>query len=181
MYSPYSYIPHKKGYFFVTDNKSKYFFYFLSDPELYRDFPKVKNYIFNFGFELMEGKLMPDKRISLTIRHIINNFFEKNPRSILTYTCESLDGKHHCRNRLFQKWYSEHSSNKVQYTKVDMKLVVSGNEIYNSALMRSDNKYEINATMAFLSICMEVNTGKPLDLKIKKNISKQIAKVKKKK
>ncbi|WP_417443587.1 DUF6169 family protein [Joostella sp.] len=46
-----------------------------------------------------------DELIGITIKQIILDFLHVKPKSLLHYVCESYDGKHYSRSRLFSNWF----------------------------------------------------------------------------
>lgn len=71
--------------------------------------------LYILDFSESEGNKSPkDHRISATIVKIIDDFFIKNPRTIIHYVCDSTDGSHKSRSRLFSMWHTDYGRNKIQ-------------------------------------------------------------------
>lgn len=73
-----------------------------------------KVYSFAFAHSQEEQLLgqIADPRIKVTIVSIVQEFFQKNPNDVLFYTCDSTDGKHAFRKRLFDRWFiASHGTN----------------------------------------------------------------------
>lgn len=79
-----------------------------------------------------------DRKLRATILLIFENFFE-NKNRVAVYICDSMDGKQHIRNRLFQMWFNSYSR-KENYTLKTLTVDFDGISYYSALLIRKDNE-----------------------------------------
>ncbi len=98
-------------YQFITDNRIVYTVYFKIDEySNYVDqYPLLLQQGYAFGFRRQKPEVglrnVDDKIVFSTICKIISDFFgDKGEETVLLYHCDTSDGKHHSRNRLFNYW-----------------------------------------------------------------------------
>jgi hypothetical protein len=107
---PYKIHPCPDGFYFITKSKIKYKVIFFTTNDLWDTHPEIKKLIFDFSFSPTKETAKPDIRVSITIIIILKKFFKRYPNHIITYVCDSSDGKELSRFKLFHKWYDENSS-----------------------------------------------------------------------
>lgn len=100
--------------------------------------------------------MISDKKVSETISHALLRFFA-NEQNILTFTCESIDGKHKSRHKLFHKWFCEY--NTIGLIKYDYVVTTQEMEIYNSVMFLESHPHKEKIIRAFQKVCMEINIG----------------------
>ena len=97
-------------YSFVTKHGITYHAYFL-DCSFYH--PALTD-VYTFNIEPEENVPHPiDRRIALTIRHILRQFFNNNENAMIM-VCDSLDGKELKRARLFSRWFMQYNDGNIQ-------------------------------------------------------------------
>ncbi|MCH4895967.1 hypothetical protein E0494_04555 [Marinilabiliaceae bacterium JC040] len=118
-------------YEFTTDNKVKYKVTFM---EYGGDF-------YHFAFDRVDGytNSTKDEKIKNTIIYAIKTFLLKREEAIVII-CESLDGKHFARFRLFNWWFNS-IEDKEQYSKKDFNEYYDDTKIhvYASCFIRRNN------------------------------------------
>ena len=99
MLHPYDFLKQDDAnYYFETDNGLKYHAYFIEMPSI--------SSLYSFSFEKESGDSYHDTRVRDTIISIMTDFFQSD-YPILGYTCDTSDGKHKARQRLFRMWYNK--------------------------------------------------------------------------
>lgn len=89
-----------------------------------------------------------DNSISLTIANIFIDFFQEKEK-VVTYICDTADGKEVARFRKFNIWFNRFNTNffiKVDKSFYDLKLDTT---YYNSLIIRQDNPYKDEVIEAF--------------------------------
>ena len=77
-------------------------------------------YLSILDFSELEGRKSPkDDKISATIIQIIDDYFNQNPETIIHYVCDSTDGYHRSRSRLFSMWFKNYDRNKINKLKIE--------------------------------------------------------------
>lgn len=77
-----------------------------------------------------------DRNIGMTVSEILNRFFDKNPKAILSYICDNLDKKGIKRQKSFEKWFS---INNRDPKKALIKFEIT-NVIYSGAILLNSNR-----------------------------------------
>ena len=81
---------------------------------------------------------LKDTKLKETIFAVFENFFEYKSR-VAIYICDSMDGKQHIRNRLFQIWFDSYSK-KDNYTLKTVSIYFEGTPYYSALLIHKDNE-----------------------------------------
>lgn len=118
MFEPYLVtVENGSTFSFVTQHSVQYQAYFLGVPTPAA--PELEGLIFTFSFvadyEACSMQPPPDYRIKATIRQIIRDFLAKDVTRVLTFTCDSEDGKHRKRQMAFERWHEEEDPQKQYY------------------------------------------------------------------
>lgn len=84
----------------------------------------------------------------LTIANIFNDFFREKEK-VVTYICDTADGKELARFRKFNIWFTKFNTN--FFLKIDKSFYDSKQHItyYNSLIIRQDNPYKDEIIEAF--------------------------------
>lgn len=61
-------------------------------------------YAVDFG-RIGDAKKPNDGLIEYTIKQVILDFFSMEPKCLIHYVCNSMDGRHRSRSRLFSNWF----------------------------------------------------------------------------
>jgi Family of unknown function (DUF6169) len=151
MQQPYNYIIRNNEYIFVTDygiqysieieDGSSYFFSFkpyLSVYELSIDIANVEQVIF----------APYDRRVELTILAILKTFFQDHSNSII-YVCDSIDRRHHARNRKFDSWFQRNNDGTLE--KYDVEFSTENMEILASLIVHVNNPFKDELVQLFLA------------------------------
>ncbi|NDV69257.1 DUF6169 family protein [Dysgonomonas sp. 25] len=124
-------------YIFTTRSGIKYIAYFICCD--YYNPALTHTYMFNFEHEGTEILKNHDPFVKHTIIYILEAFFRNNKQSMI-YVCDSSDGRHSGRKKLFDKWYKEyqcHPNNKILKKDIAQK----GNyyDMYASLFIHADH------------------------------------------
>ena len=127
-------------YKFQTDKGIVYSCTFFTDESAKDLGVDVKNTITHFSFFPVDRdvKTTHDRKVHLTIVIILQDFFAKNPASILLYYCYDKDLKGDARNQLFTIWHKQYNDSP---RKSLFNLSVKG--VINISLMLLENHPEI--------------------------------------
>ncbi|MCU0467127.1 MAG: DUF6169 family protein [Arcicella sp.] len=89
-----------------------------------------------------------DASFSLTIATIFNDFF-RDKEKVVTYICNTADGKELARFRKFNIWFNKFNTN--FFLKIDKSFYDSRHNTtyYNSLIIRQDNPFKIEIIEAF--------------------------------
>ena len=69
-------------------------------------------YLYSVDFGEVNGFKKPkDELIGVTIKYIISNFLNNKKFALLHYVCDSSDGRHYGRSRLFSTWFDVFKEN----------------------------------------------------------------------
>ncbi len=69
---------------------------------------------YEVDLDIIEGRsIYLDDKIRLTVVQIIQDFIDKNTDTIITYVCDTGDGKQLKRHKKFTRWYTGHKSNNL--------------------------------------------------------------------
>ncbi|MDI1321421.1 MAG: DUF6169 family protein [Algoriphagus sp.] len=136
--SPYSITFNEGLYHFTTSQGRSYTCVFT---EVNRFLPPlftvqdIEVYYFDFFFTgpKQHIKWPNDDRIAITIKTLLNDFFQ--PNRVLIYVCDSSDGKGRYRNKVFKNWFK---SVEVRYKCNHIEIDVAGMEPIYGAVIRSN-------------------------------------------
>ena len=101
--------------------------------------------VFDFSFfpdSPPAGHAPEDSRIAATLFHLVRRFFETRPEHILLFICESSDGKHFARQRLFTKWRLE-NDRAGDFKQLSIEIAISEPAIVGGLLFRKDHPLRI--------------------------------------
>jgi Family of unknown function (DUF6169) len=89
-----------------------------------------------------------DISFSLTVASIFNDFF-KDKENVVTYICDTADGKELARFRKFSIWFNKFNTD--LFLKIDKSFwdVKQNTTYYNSLIIRQDNPYKEEIIEAF--------------------------------
>lgn len=105
-------------------------------------------YIIEIRYNLTNTTPPLDHSLSLTIASIFNDFF-RDKEKVVTYICDTADGKELARFRKFNIWFNKFNTD--FFLKVDKSFYDSKQHItyYNSLIIRQDNPYKEEIIEAF--------------------------------
>ena len=123
---------------FITDHAVTYSARFLEMP-LPADV-QLAGLVFDFSFfpDSASAVSSDDGRIAATLFHLIRQFFEASREHILLFICESGDGKHFARQRLFSKWRLA-SDQTGEFQQLPIEITVAEPAIVGGLLFRQDH------------------------------------------
>lgn len=132
VYSPYAVWFDDDVYYFKTDFDILYAVSFDEEGIF------VEDAAYWFNLSNMTHKKSPgDKKIGITIKSLINGFFDANP-NILLYMCDTANGQQAERNRLFKRWFK--SFNNAGLFKIKSAVVKDeGVDNYVSIIVQQSN------------------------------------------
>ena len=125
---------------FVTDNDIIY------DVEFKLDHYHLGDFYFQKMFSLSiipitdSLKYPLDKKLENTIIFICQQFLQ-SPDRILTFTCESLDGKQIARWRKFTYWFDKHNTTHI---KKDILIEMDDTKMYAAIVYHKDCSFRTN-------------------------------------
>jgi hypothetical protein len=101
---------------FQTNSGVKYLVYFSPSPDFFSDYPEFAEDAMTFGVavENPEEILLADPKVGDTVRLVVANFFEQNPKGVLLYSIDNRDKKHLARRRVFDRWYDQEKHRMVE-------------------------------------------------------------------
>jgi hypothetical protein len=103
--------------------------------------------------KLLTGNGLRDSNISLTVESIVAHFFIVKNR-ILAYSCDSDDGRHFARARMFNIWF-EKSELEIDLIKCDYEIV--GETVYKTSfIFHKDNDLGVENIVATLNELRDV-------------------------
>lgn len=146
---PYNTTTHKEGFYaFTTDLGLEYSCVFNSGKKSLHPILRVYDIeVFMFDFfhssQSIKGrKTGTDERVAVTIKHLLADFFARNPNGVIAFTCDFTDNRGKCRDIVFKKWYTSTGSS---YYCQNIEIVMDGiDTIYGAVITRSDfQNYEI--------------------------------------
>lgn len=107
---PYDLTQNGSCYDFVTISGRQYSISLLEQTS--RMVPYCRHPILFYELALIrvDGKikLITDNNISHTVADFITRLLQVKPESVIIANTDGSDGKHHCRERLFNRWVSEY-------------------------------------------------------------------------
>lgn len=122
----------KHSYHFTTSGGARYEVFFQQFNDLFIGTDIEGADIFSVSVnKVMPGDGKRDHEISVTVDHIVDHFFKIKNR-ILLYTCDSTDGRHLTREKLFNSWYSKSNLNQ-RLKKLDSSL--EGDVVIKSSIL----------------------------------------------
>ena len=148
MLSPYNLEETEEGYCFVTDFGNIYLLTFTNYPLLNDglDFS-----VLSFSIDIVErNSTNSDNRIEITVCSAINRFFDENDYAII-FMLDNMDGKHHARKRLFDKWHGRSNNNGI--SKENFSFTTDGIEIITSLLIKDTNPFVEKIKNEFKDLC----------------------------
>jgi hypothetical protein len=123
---PYNYSEVRQSghinYRFTTDRHISYLVYFTDAGAYFPEHPEFNQEIVTFGFgpvtPIFKGYFVSesgesliinriDTRVKDTLFQILLDTIAAYPQKAIFIMCDTMDGKHPCRNNLFNKWFSE--------------------------------------------------------------------------
>jgi hypothetical protein len=146
------------SYFFATDSKIVYQIKF-------RDTAYIFDGYLNFDISAFEmiiqveanptGKNPPlDIKIPSTIASIFKDFFDRIPKQVVIYICDSSDARQAARKRKFDQWIEAFKGE--EFAKVNSKIEdLDGRIYYNALLIRRDNPQYDEIIKAFIKLAEE--------------------------
>ena len=133
-------------YSFTTRHGITYHAYFL-DYSCYH--PAFAN-VYTLNIEPEEDTPHPiDKRIALTIIHILRQFFSRNENAMIMI-CDNLDGKEQKREMLFSRWFMQYNDGSI--CKYDASSATDGYMLYVSLYIHRDNPNARQLVNAFYDL-----------------------------
>lgn len=122
---------------FTTDHTIEYSARFLEMP-LPADV-QLAGLVFDFSF-FPDGPTVgsADARTAATLFYLIRRFFETQRTYILLYICESNDGKHFARQRLFTRWQLA-ADPTGEFQQLPIEITASDPAIVGGLLFRQDH------------------------------------------
>ena len=97
--------------------------------------------VIDFDFEpynpLPGRRLKQDKRISDTIIELLSAFFAKDKTSVITFVCDSSDGRGLERQTLFTDWH-QNAEDAISFIPITINLESDGSSAYGGVLTRND-------------------------------------------
>ena len=137
MPEPYQLTATEGVFRFVTDHAVGYSVRFLEMP-LPADV-QLAGLVFDFSFFPAGPPVGPDDaRVAATLFYLIRRFFGTRREHVLPYICESNDGKHLARQRLFARWHlvNDHAG---QFRQLPIELPNSEPAVVGGLLFRHDH------------------------------------------
>jgi hypothetical protein len=114
-------IDNPNSYLFVTDHLIVYQVYFKYSPNYFFKDSTYSHYVYEFVIAVLENptESLPifDKKTSITIANIFEEFCQNVQEAIIVYICDSSDGRQMIRHRKFNAWFNEYNIDK--FTKQD--------------------------------------------------------------
>ncbi len=145
---PYSFrIDGDMHYVFTTEADIVYHAYFINFRMYAPQFDDV--YMFNIEPEGDTTNLPLDIRISHTIVRILSLFFANHQNSMIM-VCDSIDGREHKRNLLFDRWYRHYAT--VDIAKYDASAETADYMLYVSLFVHKDNSRKSEIVSAFYEL-----------------------------
>ena len=90
-----------------------------------------------------------DRRIALTIIHILQQFFRHNENAMIMI-CDNLDGKEKKREMLFSRWFMQYNDGNIQ--KYDASSATDDYMLYVSLYIHRDNPNARQLVAAFYDL-----------------------------
>lgn len=90
-----------------------------------------------------------DKRIALTVIHILRQFFSRNENAMIM-VCDNLDGKEQKREMLFARWFMQYNDGSIR--KYDASSATDDYVLYVSLFMHRDNPNARQLVNAFYDL-----------------------------
>jgi Family of unknown function (DUF6169) len=125
---------------FLTDYQIRYTAEFRDAAHHFDDDLLKSAGVAEFSFGPDEGYAPGpfDHRVELTLIYLIQTYFV-NSGDLLLYVCESLDGRHLARHRIFSRWFGRYTSE--DYDKIDFELTDAGTTILISVILPSQHPF----------------------------------------
>ena len=164
---------HERRYEFERSGTNRFHYFFRTVHQVeYKVVFKPASYVFGddkpyasllYEFSLLVQFAGPDSYrrddlIAPTVAFIFLDFYNNN-QNICLYICDSSDGKHHVRARMFNIWFRQY--NRGAFSKFDSYLVdTNGDTIPVSIILSSDNAYWEEINVAFSRLIKGYNDQK---------------------
>ena len=133
-------------YSFMTRHGIVYHAYFLD----YSGYHPAFTNVYTFNIEPEKDTPHPiDKRIALTIIHLLRQFFSRNENAMIMI-CDTLDGKELKRKMLFSRWFMQYNDGNIQ--KYDASSASDGYILYVSLYIHRDNPHSRQLISAFYDL-----------------------------
>lgn len=116
MLIPYSYSFDRtlNAYTFNIKDGTKYQIVFYETGETYfSDYPNIKKLLYEISFSPDTRYRGQDNRISITIVDIVQTVLRSG--KIIMFVCDSADGKHKGRHKLFGTWFEKYGDGFEKY------------------------------------------------------------------
>jgi len=126
------------GFYFYNSHRIRYDVKFLIPDVLWEPYPEVNENILDISFYPTKEHKAYDPRISNTIVSIITRAIKKDPSRIITFACDSTDGKEAFRAKLFKQWYEFYNSQNEFYMDT-FSSFGSNYDYYTGIIMHNDN------------------------------------------
>jgi hypothetical protein len=156
-------IDNPNSYFFETDHLIVYQVYFKYSPNyLFKD-SAYAHYIYEFVIAVLENpkESLPifDKKTSITIANIFEEFYQNLEEAIVVYICDSSDGRQMIRHRKFNAWFNEYNNDK--FAKQDC-ILKESNGILNpmSLIVKVEHTFKYQILEEFKETIEGYNLGK---------------------
>lgn len=134
------------NYFFTTKHGVTYHAYFIDFSDYHPSFTNV--YTFNIEPETTRPHPI-DKRIALTVIHILKEFFRLK-RNAMLMVCDNLDGKETKRELLFTRWFNQYNDGCI--LKYDASSTTDDYILYVSFYIHKDNAERARLVSAFYDL-----------------------------
>lgn len=147
-------------YRFITDNNVIYDILLSKSPTLIND-KQYTDFIYEISFYCNQFKILPDYKIKNTIISFLQDFFMENTNNILFYICDSSDGRHLYRNKLFEKWFNAYAETH-NIEKLNALICVDEFEIeyYISTIIKRHNPFKNQLKQDFVEIIETLESEK---------------------
>jgi len=144
---PYNFARVGNAYSFETDKGLSYKAYFV-------EYPFLTQHFYSLSFDkVFDADACEDKRVSITIISIIEDFFDRGG-NMLGYTCDASDERQKGRRRLFSIWFTLFGKNK--YVKYDFQQ----DNTYVSIIAKQ-NAQDIDAVRSEIDELLNILSQKP--------------------
>ncbi len=133
-------------YSFITKHGIKYHAYFLD----YSGYHSAFSNVYTFNIEPDDDTPHPiDKRIAITIVHILQSFFSCNENAMIMI-CDNLDGKELKREMLFSRWFLMYNDGSIM--KYDASTSTEDYTLYVSLYVHRNNIRSQELVSAFYDL-----------------------------
>lgn len=131
-----------KVYKFQSNNCSEYRVALYEVGEMYfSNYPAIKALSYEIAFEPSVPPSRPDNKVSITIVDIVKSLLQDG--KIITFICESVDGRQKSRHILFRNWFKKHGDG---FQKYDLE-ICDDEHCYYLSLMLHTKKHSNGSTI----------------------------------